>query len=64
MVILLVGLIKKNKAVVALSTTEAELYAEAAGITEVLWTRGLLRELGLHSRLDQQYLEIINLQLQ
>ena len=40
----------KKQAVVALSTTEAELYAEAAGITEVLWTRGLLRELGLHSR--------------
>jgi len=38
----------KKQRVVALSTCEAELYAEAAAIQEVLWLRGLLRELGLH----------------
>jgi len=37
----------KKQRVVALSTCEAELYAEAAAIQEVLWLRGLLRELGL-----------------
>ena len=38
----------KKQRVVALSTCEAELYAEAAAIQEVLWLRGLLGELGLH----------------
>lgn len=40
----------KKQRVVALSTCEAELYAEAAAITEVLWLRGILSELGLHTR--------------
>ena len=39
----------KKQRTVALSTCEAELYAEAAAIQEVLWLRGLLAELGLHS---------------
>ena len=30
-----------------MSTCEAELYAEAAAIQEVLWLRGLMSELGL-----------------
>jgi hypothetical protein len=38
----------KKQRVVALSTAEAELYAEAAAIQEVLWLRGLLKEMGLH----------------
>jgi hypothetical protein len=38
----------KKQQVVSLSTTEAELYAEAAAIQEVLWLRGLMTELGLH----------------
>lgn len=38
----------KKQRTVALSTCEAELYAEAEGIKEVLWLRGLLKELGLH----------------
>ena len=38
----------KKQRVVALSTCEAELYAEAAAIQEVLWLRDLLAELGLH----------------
>jgi hypothetical protein len=38
----------KKQRVVALSTCEAELYAEAAAIQEVLWLRGLMKELGLH----------------
>jgi len=38
----------KKQRVVALSTCEAELYAEAAAIQEVLWLRGLLAELGLN----------------
>jgi hypothetical protein len=40
----------KRQRVVALSTCEAELYAEAAAIQEVLWLRGLLTELGLKPR--------------
>jgi len=40
----------KKQRVVALSTCEAELYAESAAIQEVLWLRGLLEELGLHVR--------------
>jgi hypothetical protein len=39
----------KKQRTVALSTCEAELYAEAAAIQEVLWLRGLMKELGLHS---------------
>ena len=38
----------KKQRTVALSTCEAELYAEAAAIQEVLWMRGLLKELGLY----------------
>jgi hypothetical protein len=40
----------KKQRVVAQSTMEAELYAKAAAIQEVLWQRGLLQELGLQSR--------------
>jgi len=40
----------KKQQVVAQSTCEAELYAEAAAIQEVLWLRGLLTELGLKPR--------------
>ena len=39
----------KKQSVVALSTCEAELYAEAAAIQEVQWIRGMLAELGLAS---------------
>ena len=39
----------KKQKTVALSTCEAELYAEAGAIQEVMWLRGLLKELGLHS---------------
>lgn len=38
----------KKQRTVALSTCEAELYAKAAAIQEVLWLRGLLKELGLN----------------
>jgi Reverse transcriptase (RNA-dependent DNA polymerase)/Chromo (CHRromatin Organisation MOdifier) domain len=41
----------KKQRVVALSTCEAELYAESAAIQEVLWLRGLMEELGLHTRM-------------
>jgi hypothetical protein len=41
----------KKQRTVALSTCEAELYAEAAAIQEVLWLRGILKELGLYSSL-------------
>jgi transposase InsO family protein len=37
----------KKQRTIALSTCEAELYAEAAAIQEVLWLRGMLKELGL-----------------
>jgi hypothetical protein len=40
----------KKQRVVALSTCEAELYAESAAIQEVLWLRGLMEELGLYTR--------------
>jgi transposase InsO family protein len=40
----------KKQRTVALSTCEAELYAESAAIQEVLWLRGVLKELGLHSQ--------------
>jgi transposase InsO family protein len=40
----------KKQRVVALSTCEAELYAEAAAIQEVLWLRGLMEELGLNTQ--------------
>jgi hypothetical protein len=39
----------KKQRVVSLSTCEAELYAEAAAVQEVLWIRGMLAELGLGS---------------
>jgi hypothetical protein len=38
----------KKQRTVAQSSCEAELYAEAAAIQEVLWLQGLLKELGLH----------------
>jgi hypothetical protein len=38
----------KKQRIVALSTCEAELYAKAAAIQEVLWLRGLMKELGLN----------------
>jgi hypothetical protein len=41
----------KKQRTVALSTCEAELYAEAAAIQEVLWLRGILKELGLYTSL-------------
>jgi len=41
----------KKQRTVALSTCEAELYAEAAAIQEVLWLRGVLKELGLASQM-------------
>jgi len=37
----------KKQTVVALSTCEAELYAEAAAVQEVQWVRGALAELGI-----------------
>ncbi len=40
----------KKQSVTAQSTCEAELYAEAAAINEVLWQRGLLSELGFTVR--------------
>jgi hypothetical protein len=40
----------KKQRVVALSTCEAELYAESAAIQEVLWLRGLMEELGLYTQ--------------
>ena len=40
----------KKQRIVALSTCEAELYAEAAAMQEVLWLRGLLKELGLQQQ--------------
>lgn len=39
----------KKQRTVALSTCEAELYAEAAAIQEILWLRGLMKELRLQS---------------
>ena len=41
----------KKQRTVALSTCEAELYAEAAAIQEVLWLRGLIKELGLKTQM-------------
>lgn len=41
----------KKQRTVALSTCEAELYAEAEAIREVLWLRGLVKELGLRTAL-------------
>lgn len=37
----------KKQHTVSQSTCEAELYAEAAAVNEILWMRGLLNELGL-----------------
>jgi hypothetical protein len=45
-----IGWSSKKQRVVALSTCEAELYAEAAVIQQVLWLRGLLGELGIGAR--------------
>lgn len=44
----------KKQRTVALSTCEAELYAEAAAIQEILWLRGLLKELGLQSHVGSE----------
>lgn len=41
----------KTQAVVATSTCEAELYAESEAIKELLWLRGLMKELGLRVQL-------------
>ena len=41
----------KKQRTVALSTCEAELYAEASAIQEVFWLRGLMKELGLHMQM-------------
>ena len=41
----------KKQRTVAQSTCEAELYAEAAAIQEVLWLRGVLSELGLYTQM-------------
>ena len=38
----------KKQRTVALSTCEAELYAQSAAMQEVIWLRGILTELGLH----------------
>lgn len=43
----------KKQRTVALSTCEAELYAEAEAIREVLWLRGLVKELGLRTADDK-----------
>jgi hypothetical protein len=43
----LVSWASKKQRTVALSSTEAELYAESAAFQELLWQRGLLTELGL-----------------
>lgn len=40
----------KKQSVVSQSSCEAELYAEAAAVNEVLWVRGLMKELGLMVR--------------
>ena len=40
----------KRQRTVALSTCEAELYAEASAVQELLWLRGILGELGLEVR--------------
>ena len=44
----------------ALSTCEAELYAKAAAIQEVLWLRGLMKELGLHRQLASAWRQPVN----
>jgi hypothetical protein len=41
----------KKQRTVALSTCEAELYAEGAAIQEVMWLNDLLKELGLHRQM-------------
>lgn len=43
----------KKQKVVAQSSTEAELYAEAAAINEIKWLRGILVEVGLSGDGDQ-----------
>jgi hypothetical protein len=42
----------KKQANIALSSCEAELYAEASGIQEVLWLKHLLSEMGLTVKLN------------
>ena len=56
----------KTQRTVALSTCEAELYAKSAAIQEVLWMRGLMQELGLHTRstVPQSYMGTISQPLQ
>jgi hypothetical protein len=44
----------KKQRTVALSTCEAELYAEAAAIQEVLWLRDFMKELGLQSHVGSE----------
>ena len=46
----LVSWASKKQKVVSLSTCEAELYAEAAAVQELLWLRGLLQEIGMSTR--------------
>ena len=43
----LISWASKKQRTIALSTCEAELYAESSAIQEVLWLRGMLTELGL-----------------
>jgi hypothetical protein len=44
----LISWASKKQRTVALSTCEAELYAESAAIQELLWLRGMMKELGLN----------------
>ena len=50
----------KKQRTVAQSTCEAELYAEAAAIQEVLWLRGLLKSWGCMCSLDRLCTVTIN----
>jgi hypothetical protein len=45
----LVSWASKKQKVVAQSSCEAELYAEASAINEMSWLRGLLTEIGLYT---------------
>jgi hypothetical protein len=42
----------KKQVCVATSSSEAELYAEASAIKEVIWLKGLLKELGLNVQMN------------
>jgi hypothetical protein len=42
----------KKQVNIATSSAEAELYAEASGIKEVIWLKGLLMELGLNVQMN------------